>query len=247
MVSCALPFQAAAQTSPRPGSMTQGLPEADFLFGRPRGTLGIRGSLVMPNEDSDIFDFVQGLLTIDEGDFRGPGFAMDVGYSLTPRLDVVGGFELFGSSVRSEYRDYVDNNFLPIEQDTSLKQNTVYGSLRLLLIPRGRSVGQFAWIPSAVTPYVGAGGGATWWEFTQIGDFVDFQDLDVFSDSFQSSGVSPSAHAFGGVDVQIYKRLQLSFEGRYLWSSGTLGQDFIDFDPIDLSGFRVSAGIMLLF
>jgi hypothetical protein len=227
--------------------MTQGLPEADFMFGRPRGTFGIRGSFVMPSEGSDIFDFVQNLLTVDKGDFRGPAFAMDVGFSVAPRLDVVGGFELTRATVHSEYRDFVDNNRLPIEQASSLKQNSLNGSLRFLVLPRGRSVGQFAWIPAALTPYVGAGGGVTWWEFIQTGDFVDFQDFDVFVDTFQSSGVSPSAHAFGGVDVQVYKRLQLSFEGRYLWSSGTLSQDFVDFDPIDLSGFRLSAGIMLLF
>jgi hypothetical protein len=227
--------------------MTQGLPEADFLFGRPRGTFGIRGAFVMPREGSDIFDFVQGLLTIDKGDFVGPAFTMDVGYSVTPRLDVVGGFELFGKTVHSEYRDFVDNNFLPIEQQTTLKQNSVNGSLRFLVIPRGRSVGRFAWVPNAVTPYVGAGGGFTWWEFSQLGDFVDFQDFDVFSDSFISNGIAPNAHAFGGVDVQVYRRLLLSFEGRYLWSSGTLSEDFVAFEPIDLSGFRLSAGIMLLF
>jgi hypothetical protein len=36
-------------------------------------------------------------------------------------------------------------------------------------------------------------------------------------------------------------------EGRYVWSSATLGSDFVDFDPIDLAGFRTSVGITVVF
>jgi hypothetical protein len=32
-----------------------------------------------------------------------------------------------------------------------------------------------------------------------------------------------------------------------VWASAELDSDFIDFDPIDLAGFRFSAGINLLF
>ena len=106
---------------------------------------------------------------------------------------------------------------------------------------------RFAWIPSRLTPYVGAGGGAISYEFRQIGDFVDFVDLSVFSSTFRSSGWAPSVHAFGGVDVLAYRRLYLSAEARYVWASATLGRDFIDFDPIDLGGFRIGAGARIVF
>ncbi len=71
--------------------------------------------------------------------------------------------------------------------------------------------------------------------------------MDIFTDTFRSSGWTPSAHVFGGVDVRVYKRLYLSGEGRYLWSSGTPDSDFIDFAPIDLAGFKVTAGIHYMF
>jgi hypothetical protein len=32
-----------------------------------------------------------------------------------------------------------------------------------------------------------------------------------------------------------------------LWSSGTPGRDFIDFDPIDLAGFKATVGIHYMF
>jgi hypothetical protein len=247
LVLCWPSALAWAQPPPQPTSISQGIPEADFLFGRPRVTLGIRASYFMPAEGSDLFDFVQQQLTIDHGDFNQPAFSADVGIAMGSRLDAVIGVDLSGTSVPSEYRDFVDNNFLPIEQVSSLHQRGLTGSVRLLLTPRGRSVGRFAFVPAAVTPYAGAGGGLLWWEFKQSGDFVDFQDLSVFTETFLASGLAPSAHVFGGVDFQVYRRLMVSVEGRYQWASDELTQDFVRFEPIDLSGFRFSAGINVLF
>jgi hypothetical protein len=52
---------------------------------------------------------------------------------------------------------------------------------------------------------------------------------------------------FGGVDVKLYHRWFLTFDGRYVWAAGDLGDDFERFDPIDLAGFRFGAGINVLF
>jgi hypothetical protein len=49
------------------------------------------------------------------------------------------------------------------------------------------------------------------------------------------------------VDVKLYRALYGTVEGRYMYAHGKLNSDFIDFDPIDLSGFRVSAGINVLY
>jgi hypothetical protein len=54
-------------------------------------------------------------------------------------------------------------------------------------------------------------------------------------------------HVFGGTDLRLYRALFLTFEGKYVWAKAKLGTDFIDFDPIDLGGFRVSTGINVLF
>jgi len=237
----------AAQGGTPPPRISQDLPDSDFLFKRPRVTLSIRGGVLVPREGSDLFDFVQEQLTIDSGDFRSPLFALEVGYAPTARLDIVGGFDLAHQGVRSEYRDFVDNNLLPIEQDTTLRQNSFTGSVRVALVPRGRSVGQYAWIPARVQPFVGAGGGMVFWEFKQTGDFVDFQDFEIFTDTFVSSGVSLSGHVLGGVDIQLYKRLFLTTEARYVWAQGELNNEFVGFEPLDLSGFKLAAGINFVF
>lgn len=247
LIGCSAQPAFAQATPPPTTSISQDLPTADFMFGRPRATVGVRGAWAMPTGGSDLFDFIQDQLTIDSGDFNGPAFAFDVGVPVGSRMDVVVGYEFARGTVNSEYRDLVDNNELPIQQESSLRQNSLTGSVRFLLVPRGRSVGKFAWVPSRLTPYAGAGGGLLWWKFQQRGDFVDFQDMGVFTDVFTSNGTTPSGHVFGGMDIQAYKRLLISFEGRYIWASDALGPDFIDFEPIDLSGFRFSTGINILF
>jgi hypothetical protein len=246
-LTAGLSHPAAAQnTQPQP-RFSQDLPEDDFLFRRPKGLVRIAGGLLAPAENSDLFTFIQDQLTIDQGDFKSAFFAFDLGFSVSSRLDVVGGFDFARKTVSSEYRDYVDNNLLPIQQDTSLRQSTFTGSLRYALLPRGRAVGGYAWIPTRVQPYVGGGGGFVFWEFKQAGDFVDFQDFDVFTDTFVSSGASLSGHVLGGVDIQLYKRLFLNAEGRYMWANGELDNDFVGFEPLDLSGFKIGGGITVVF
>jgi hypothetical protein len=220
---------------------------ADFLFSRPRGSIGVRGSWLFASAASDLFDFVTSRLTIDKTDFNAPGLGGYVNIGVKSNLDAQFGIEYEKSNQPSEYRDLVDNNFQAIEQTTSLRSLNLMASLRVTLVPKGRSVSRFAWVPTRVIPYVGGGGGAVYYEFLQTGDFVDYTDLTVFPDTFRSTGWAPSLHAFSGVDVQVYRSLYATIEGRYTKASAKLGTDFIGFDPIDLSGFKVSAGINLLF
>jgi hypothetical protein len=220
---------------------------ADFLFGRPKASIAVRGGWVFASAGSDLFDFVTDQLTIDKADFNVPAFATDVAIAITPRLDAQIGFEMSRMDTPSEYRDLVDNLFLPIEQQTALKTMHLGGGVRYALTPKGHEVSRLAWVPRRIIPFVGAGGGMVFYHFRQTGDFVDYVDMSVFTDTFRAKGWAPTAHAFGGVDIQLYRGLYSTFEGRYTKAAGKLGSDFIDFDPIDLSGFRMSAGINLVF
>ena len=231
------PAPASAQTSP------------DFLFGSPNGMIGVRSGWVFASANSDLFTFVQEHLTVDRKDFNAPAIGVDVEFAVAPRLSAIGGFDYARTTKNSEYRDFVDNQRLPITQTTRLSELNLSGSVKFAVTPRGRDISSRAWIPAAVTPYVGAGGGVMKYEFLQYGDFIDVDSpaMDVFTDTFRSSGWTPTAHVFGGVDVRVYKRLYLSGEGRYLWSNGTPDSDFIDFDPIDLAGFKATVGVHYMF
>jgi len=224
---------------------------------------------------SDLFAFVQDQLTVEKKDFDAPAIAVDAGVALTPRADVLFGFEFGGATTKSEYRDYVDNNRLPITQATRLRQVNLSTSLRMALTPRGQEVSRLAWIPNAVTPYVGAGPAhcgtnsikpaiswISWifqcskrrsvpaagsvavrggWLFERAGS-----DLFAFVQD-QLTVETPSAHLFGGVDVKVSRRLFVTGEGRYLWSHAELDRDFSGFEPIDLTGFKLTAGVSYIF
>jgi hypothetical protein len=232
-----LPARAHAQSSP------------DFLFGSPKGMVGVRSGWVFASAKSDLFTFVQRHLTVDRKDFNAPAIGVDVEMAMAPRLSAIVGFDFARTSKDSEYRDFVDNQRLPITQTTTLSEMNLSGSVKFAITPRGREISSRAFIPAAVTPYVGAGGGMLRYQFVQFGDFIDVDspNSDIFTDTFRTAGWTPSAHVFGGVDVRVYKRLYLSGEGRYLWSSATPGRDFIDFDPIDLAGFKATAGVHYMF
>lgn len=242
-----LPTVAVAQQQGQQGATRLPDRQADFLFGRPKASVGIRGSWIFASAGSDLYDFVTRRLTLEKNHFNRPAFAADVAFNLTSRLQLEGAVELTRMQRASEYRDFVDNNLLPIEQTTALNTTHVMAGVRYALRPRGRDVSRLVWVPSKVIPYVGAGAGAVFYQFRQYGDFVDFVDNSIFFESFRSQGWAPTAHVFGGVDLQIHRGLYATVQGRFTKASGTLGSDFIGFDPIDLSGFRMSAGINLLF
>lgn len=238
---------AADDQEPRPAAPPARASTPDFYFKPPVGSLGVRGSWLFARAGSDIFRFFADQLTVDKGDFSAPGLAADLGIVITPRLDVVAGVDYARSSIRSEYRDLVDNNRLPIEQSTALTTFNLTGSFRYALVPRVHPVGRLAWVPRRIVPYVGAGGGASWYKLIQSGDFVDYMDMSVFPDVFLSKGWTPTVHGFGGVDVQLHRRLFATIEGRYSWAAAELDTDFVDFEPIDLAGVRMSAGISFTF
>jgi opacity protein-like surface antigen len=221
----------------------------DFLFGRPDGAIGVRSGWNFARADSDLFEFVEEHLTLERKDFNAPALGVDVDVAINSRTSAVIGFDFNRSSRDSEYRRFVDNRRLPITQTTSLREMNLSGGVKFALTPRGREISRNAWIPAAVTPYVGAGAGALHYKFLQTGDFIDVDDpsLAVFGDTFRSSGWTPSAHIFGGVDVKVWRKVYAGAEARYLWSHATLDGDFIDFDPIDLAGFNVTGGVRFMF
>jgi hypothetical protein len=223
-------------------------PAPDFLFGPPNGMVGFRSGWVFARAESDLQSFIQRTLTVDRRDFDAPAIGMDMEFWLTPRTSIVGGFDWSQASKLSEYRDFVDNQRLPITQSTRLREFNLSGSVKFAITPHGREISRRAWIPAAVTPYVGAGAGLLRYELLQYGDFIDVNtvNMEIFTDTLRSDGWRPSAQVFGGVDIKVLKRMYLSGEARYLWSNATPDSDF-DFDSIDLTGLKATVGIHYMF
>jgi len=216
-----------------------------FLFRPPSGAVAIRGGFDLARAGSDVFTFVTDELTVAKRDFSSASLAVDIAFTVTPRMQGVFTMGTTQSTIPSEFRNFIDNNDRPIQQTTMFHRVPLTGSLKTYLSDPGRTVGHFAWIPARYAPYVGGGGGVMWYRLHQEGDFIDFNTFKVFPDQFDSDGWAPTVHAFGGVDVSLSPRFAVTAEGRYQWARGPLSRDFSGFDRIDLSGFAVTSGITI--
>ncbi|HJU72756.1 MAG TPA: hypothetical protein VJ717_03350 [Gemmatimonadaceae bacterium] len=242
--SIILPLGLALLLSDPVGAQTQG---DGFLFRTPVGSFAVRAGFSQANAGSDIFSFVTDELTLGRSDFAGLSYAADLAFTILPQLDLVFGGSYSGSSAESEFRHFVDNNDLPIEQTTSLARVPVTASAKLYLTSRGRSIGRYAWIPTKLAPFIGAGGGAMWYRFRQEGDFINMETTEVFPDKFESTGWTVTATGFGGLDVSLGPRFGFTGEGRYTWARAPMSEDFDGFERIDLSGYQASLGFYVRF
>jgi hypothetical protein len=239
---------ALAPLLPHASALGQARLQGDgFLFREPTGSITFQLGFARPRAQSEIFASTRELLTLNDGDFNSLSLGVEYARQLQPRLDLVIGIGYAGSSERSEFRDWVDQDDLPIEQTTTFTRIPFSAAGRYYVLPRGRSIGRFAWFPSAAAPYVTAGGGVLWYSFRQNGDFVDFADLEVFSAKLESAGWALHGFAGGGIEFSLSPLVVFATEGRYAFGSAAMDADFSGYDNIDLSGLTATAGIRIRF
>jgi hypothetical protein len=227
-----------------------------FLFNNPVGSFTLRGGYALANAGSDVFADATNQLTLDKRDFSSFSWGGDFAYSAGPRLDILVDGSFSKTTKDSEVRDFVEDlpngGSAPIKQVTGYRRVPLTLGIRYYLADRGRSVGQFAYIPTKFAPYVGIGAGAMWYRFKQNGDFVDFatdpQFPEIFSAELESSGWTPMAHGAAGIDYTIGPWLALTGEARYQWARARLDPEvFVNYDKIDLSGVTGTVGFKVRF
>jgi hypothetical protein len=213
--------------------------------------VGVRGSWFKANAASDIYDFITDEFTDGQVGFQ---FRFVHGRNVgerrvPPRYHGGHRFQRHEQAFRrSDEEELLPNGSrVPIQQVDRAGTDELFASAKFLLLPRGRHVSSLAWIPNTFVPYAArarATGGIT---CARTATFVDFVDHHIFTDTFNSEGWAPTFHVMGGTDIQVLRRLVLSFEARYSWQHADLDHDFVDFAPIDLGGFRFGAGIHFAF
>jgi len=237
----------AAETPPPAPTVTRQGPDG-FLFVTPRVALGMRAGFNFARAGSDVFDLATNQLTLNHADFGSFMVAGDLAITVAGPIDIVLGGGYASMTKSSEFREYEDQDGLPITQRTSFSQAPVTGLVRAYLTSRGRQIGRFAWVPSKFAPYVGFGGGWTHYTFRQSGSFVDYVDLSIFDDTFESSGWTAVGIANAGADYTLHPHVVLNTDVRYQFGSGDLDREFIDFsDGLDLTGFQLSMGVRFRF
>jgi len=220
----------------------------DFLFGTPRATFTFRAGLHMPRAGSgdgtqSLWDLTREELTVDTRDLAGASISGDLAIRATTRLDLLLSVGYTNAKTRSEFREWVDQDDLPIEQTTEFSIRPVTVGVKTYLKDRGRAIGRFAWVPQTWNPYVGVAGGIVSYRFVQHGDFVDYETLEIFGDRYFSRDRGATIHLFSGMDVAVNGRVLLVGEARYGFASAPLSSDFVGFPDLDLAGLQVTFGM----
>ena len=217
----------------------------DFLFGQPRGLVGISGGWLQASGGGLLASF-RNHLTLDERAYDTPLFRFVGGFSVAPRVDIV--FDVSPSQSRTvgEYREWEwESSGLPISHSTEVWQIPLNAGVRFWVLPRGRRIGQLAWVPNALALHVGIGGGTRWYRLTQDGDFVDLVDLQIWNDTLESGGWAASGHVSAGASIRMTRRLFAVAEVRRVWSQSELVGPFNG--GLDLSGLHMTGGIEFVF
>jgi len=218
-----------------------------FLFRRPAGSFRIWAGYDRALANSPIFQFVTDTFTLSKSSFGAFAIGADITARLAPRLELMFSSGWAGSRAGSEYRNWTDTTNQPIRQTTSLERVPITASLKWYLVAPGQSVGHFAWVPTRLAPFVGAGGGLMWYRFQQYGDFIDYADSSVQNDALSSDRWTGELHAFAGLDVALGPRYVLTARAQYTWAKSQLGSDFVGPNSVDLSGLSVTAGLGVRF
>lgn len=223
--------------------------DPDFLFQRPRVSLGIRSGFFLHRGNSELHEFTTDRFTLSSSDFVGMTLGVEGGVWLDSRLELTFGLDGSRLTRRSSDREWVDDDDgSEIRQTTRVRHGpSASFGVRWYVRDRGERLSTFVWLPSRWNAFVGGGGGITGYRFEQWGDFVDDVDEIIFNDRFASEGSAFFPYVSGGAELGLSPRAALVVEGRYQWGRDHLSSDFGDFDPLDLAGARLTAGLSYRF
>ena len=196
-----------------------------------------------PDDNSDIYDFLENESTFDRDDLDGFAFDFKVYYQLNNRISLGGAVTAYEEDTTVENLDFVDINGRPIFNTTTLDTTWIGGQIIWTPFGAGETFGTRGWAPKFFVPYLSAGVGFKVWEFHQDGEFVDQTDPNdpfIFADRFESDGEAFSTRLGAGFRLNLHKNVDLNFQLQRDWGEDDLEGSFIGFGELDLgsqSGF----------
>jgi opacity protein-like surface antigen len=197
----------------------------DVVFGA-----NVGGFLVKGEESRDRDDVLRrnlSFLDFDLSDFNGATFGGDVSVSLGSYIEVGAGVNYFSRSVPTVYSRFVDSDGTEIESDLKLRNIPVAFTAKLFPLTRD----------AGVQPYVGGGVQVNRWRYTEVGEFLDFSNGDIFRDSFTDEGTEIGPVFLAGLRFPVGASALIGGEWRYSTAKAALDPSLGFFgNSIDLGG-----------
>jgi len=211
-------------------------------------SIGIKLGYFMPNGKSDLWDYNAEYLTMSVEDFNRTSVGIELNFGVNNYLDIGIGVDFYRGSIPTEYRDWTDEFGYPIEQTISLRIVPLTFTAKILPLGRWRVPGpRERRTLNSVIPYVGGGVGLYFWRYEEVGDYIDFYDMTIYTTFFLSKGTDVGFHLLGGVEIPIGSNWSVTAEMRYNIIKGPLSADFVGFEEFDLGGITASGGFLFRF
>ncbi len=186
--------------------------------------------------ERDVLVVNRAYLWFDFDDFKGFQGEAALTTELGKFFEVSFGAGGYQRTVPAVYADQVHSNGDEIYQDLKLRVLPVTGILRMF--PMGhRRVFQ---------PYVGVGGAANFWRYSETGEFVDGTDDSIYRAVYVGKGTAFGPVGVFGARARVSNSGDFGVEFRYSWAEGDLNEDFLS-DKIDVGGWSILSTIKLRF
>jgi hypothetical protein len=201
----------------------------------PANAFQLRMGYHAPSDGGTFWQDVEDRFTLQASDFNGLAWGASFIGGLSPYVEFGVTADWYEETVTAGERYYIDTDGFPILHDTTLSQFPLGVDLRF--IPGGRKVGKPVF-------FLGAGAGLNFWEYHEIGDFVDEGDpaLPVYFGDFHASGETLEGRVLAGLEIPVSPAFNLSFEGRYSFGESDLEDDFEGFGTIEPGGMFFFVG-----
>lgn len=231
ILALAAPVSAAA-----PPRYHQGSPSAD-----PEFFLSFSAGRLEPAGQSDLWEENEELYGLEPSDMGDWGLGVELGRALNPYLEVVLGAGYY-TGENASYR-YTDTAGYPIALSQHLRVAPLSAGVRWLPFGRVSQAGRYR----RLVPYLGGGVEALFWDYEEMGDFID-----PFTDEIYSGRAGADGTAFGfylslGLEVPVSPFWSLYLEGRHQSAEDDLGTLFAGYERFDLSGGSIVAGASFRF
>jgi opacity protein-like surface antigen len=201
------------------------------------GYFAVRGEDSRVDDDVLLADINDLLFEI--GDFSGFTFGGEYLLGVSDYLEVGAGLGFYQKEVPSVYRDFEDIDGSEIAQDLKLRIVPITATVRFL--PIGRE--------ASVQPYVGAGIGIFNWRYSEVGEFVDFdQGGLIFRQRYEKDGTAVGPVVLAGLRAPVGDFWTVGGEIRWQRAEGDglFDEGFLA-DKIDLGGWTTSFNVHFRF
>jgi hypothetical protein len=205
--------------------------------------------------EGGLWEANEAVFTLDGSDFDGVAAGFSYVHSASNYLDIGVNIDFIGETVLSSDRDFREEgtNGL-ILHDTELAVVPLTADVRFLPLGRYRMRGERRVLKPV--PYVGVGLGFNFWEYEEVGDFVDDSDPffpEIYFDRYKDSGAAFEVHALAGIELPVAPRFNVLIEGRRSWSEADPDESYAELflapesTDLDLDASSLYAGVSFRF